>query len=164
VDELLDLVNERDEVIGEVWKSEANSNPKLIHREIAILIQDKKNRLLLQQRSKNKMIQPGYWAVSCAGHVGKGENPEAAAYRELREELGIETELKFKNKILDRPHNETKFYYCYNGEYNNENFILQKEEVEKAKFFSKKEYLELEKNEKVTEKSIEWIREYWGIK
>ena len=87
MDELLDLVNEKDEVIGEVWKSEANSNPKLIHREILVYVFDDQNRMLLQQRSFTKKVYPGQWAETCAGHIGKGEKPKIAAYRELSEEF-----------------------------------------------------------------------------
>jgi len=37
-DELIDLVNEKDEIIGTVWKSQAHKDPKLIHREVGIAI------------------------------------------------------------------------------------------------------------------------------
>ena len=41
-DELLDLVNEDDEVIGTVWKSKAHKDPSKIHREVAIVIVNNK--------------------------------------------------------------------------------------------------------------------------
>ncbi|MCA9397648.1 NUDIX domain-containing protein, partial [candidate division WWE3 bacterium] len=90
-DELLDLVNENDEVIGTILRSEANSNPKVYHREIGILIADSQDRVLMQQRSKNKKVYPLYWIVSCAGHVSAGMTPEEVAHKELQEELGFDT-------------------------------------------------------------------------
>jgi len=118
----------------------------------------------LQQRSKSKKISPGYWTVSCAGHVGKGENLEVAAHRELMEELGFDTEFDFSKKVFDQRENESRFLYIYIGKYNQENFLLQKEEVETAKFFNKNEYLELKKTVKIGDISDKLIEEFWGIK
>ena len=84
-DELLDLVDENDEVIGTILRSEANSNPEVYHREIGVLIADNEDRVLMQQRSRNKKIYPLYWIVSCAGHVTAGMSPEETAHKELRE-------------------------------------------------------------------------------
>lgn len=50
-EEILDLVDENDEVIGKVGKSEANSDLKLIHREIGVLIYDGRKRVLFNKRS-----------------------------------------------------------------------------------------------------------------
>ena len=93
-DELLDLVNEKDEIIGEVWKSEAHKNPSKIHREVVIAVFNKKGDVLLQKRSINKEYHPGRWAIT-AGHVGKGEVPGDAAKRELFEELGWKKNITF---------------------------------------------------------------------
>lgn len=89
-DELLDLINEKDEIIGTVWKSEAHKIPKLIHREVAIVIFNDKGETLLQQRSMQKKVNPGEWKVAAAGHIGSGEDPVDAIKREVQEELGIE--------------------------------------------------------------------------
>jgi isopentenyldiphosphate isomerase len=53
VDELLDLVDESDQIIGELWKSKAHKGPKLIHREVAIIIHNDKSKVLFQKRSTN---------------------------------------------------------------------------------------------------------------
>ena len=92
-DELLDLVNEKDEVIGEVWTSVAHKDPTKIHREVAIVVFNNKSEVLLQQRSFKKSHDPGEWKLTAAGHVGKGEDPKDAAIRELEEELGLKTTL-----------------------------------------------------------------------
>ena len=97
-DELLYLINEKDEVIGSVWKSEAHKNPKLIHREVAIVIFNDKGETLLQQRSMQKKVNPGEWKVAAAGHIGFGEDPEVAIKREVKEELGIEIDPIFFGK------------------------------------------------------------------
>jgi isopentenyldiphosphate isomerase len=111
-DELLDLVNESDEVIGTVWKSLAHKNPKLIHREVNMAIFNKNNKVLLQQRSMNKS-HPGAWKITATGHVKAGENPIDAAKRELSEELGINIELLYYKKIFKSTDTESKFYWIY---------------------------------------------------
>ena len=68
-EEVIDLVNEKDEIIGTVTKKTANSNPNIIHREIGVILFDKNNRILFQQRSKKKLIDPMVWTVSCEGHI-----------------------------------------------------------------------------------------------
>lgn len=161
MDELLDLVNENDEVIGEVWRKEANSNPEKIHREIAILINDKNKRLLLQQRSLSKKKHPGMWIISCTGHVKKGDSPEETAHKELLEELGFDTTLTFVAKDFERLSDETRFCYCYTGEYNDTKMVFQKEEVETARFFTREEFEELVKTSEVEEMSEGWCRKYW---
>lgn len=164
MEEILDLVNEKDEVIGEVLKSKANSDPKLIHREVMVYIFDEKYRFLVQQRSWNKKVYPGIWAESAAGHIGKGEIPEAAAHRELKEEMGFDVPLKFIQKRLNKFKNETHFSYCYIGRYKNEKINFQKEEVEQVKFVTKEEFDDLyPERDEVIEEAIVWIGEVWKM-
>jgi isopentenyl-diphosphate delta-isomerase type 1 len=162
MDELLDLVNENDEVVGEVLKSKANSDPKLIHREVVVYIFDEKLRFLVQQRSWNKKVYPGIWAESAAGHVGKGEDIEVAAHRELQEEMGFDVPLKFIQKRLNKFENETHFSYCYLGKYTGEKISFQKEEIEQVKFVTEEEFSALyPERDKVIDEAISWIKEIW---
>ena len=50
-DELIDQVDENDEIIGSIFKSQAHQNPSLIHREVAIVVFNKKGEVLLQQKN-----------------------------------------------------------------------------------------------------------------
>jgi isopentenyldiphosphate isomerase len=112
--ELIDLVDESDRVIGTVRKGEANRNPSLRHREVAVLIH-RDDRLLWQQRSWAKTVMPGVWDVACAGHVRAGASPEQTAHRELSEELGFDTRLVFVQRRLVELADETHFAYVYWG-------------------------------------------------
>ena len=143
VEEILDLVDENDQIIGEVKKSEANKNPQLIHREIGVQLYNDERKLLLQKRSYKKPIRPGVWEVTCAGHVNKGEKPLDAAHRELMEELGFDVDLKYVEKQKQTLFNETHFTYVYLGKYDNETIKLDREEVEEARLFGKSEVEEL---------------------
>ena len=112
-DELLDLVDKNDDVIGTVWRSEAHSNRKLIHREVAIILFDTKHRVLLQQRSLNKSILPGAWKITAAGHPNSGEDPLVAIKRELFEELGIEANPVFSSLNIKGQSSESRITWVY---------------------------------------------------
>jgi isopentenyldiphosphate isomerase len=87
-EEIFDVVNARDEVIGEERRSEVH-RLGLRHRAAHILVFDARGRLFLQKRSATKDRHPGVWDSSASGHVDRGESYEACATRELKEELGL---------------------------------------------------------------------------
>jgi isopentenyldiphosphate isomerase len=87
--EFFEIVDDQDWVIGRAARSECHGDPSLIHRVAHVLVVDKSGRLLLQKRSPHKDIQPGKWDTSVGGHLNIGEDYKAAAYREMKEELGI---------------------------------------------------------------------------
>ena len=59
-----------------------------MHRFASVLLVDGRGWLLLQERDEHPVIDPDRWGL-VGGHVDPGEDPEAAAYRELEEETGI---------------------------------------------------------------------------
>ena len=86
-DEIFDLVNEHDEVIGQATRREVHRRG-LRHRAVHVLVFNAAGQIFLQKRSLAKDTSPGAWDSSAAGHLDAGENYDAAAVRELREELG----------------------------------------------------------------------------
>lgn len=109
-DEVFDVVNEQDEVIGTALRREVHQDASLIHRAIAVLV-FQNSQLYLQKRSVTKDTYPGYWTCSCSGHVDTGETYESAAKRELAEELGLQIDgpLLFLQKHIIRSPNETEY-------------------------------------------------------
>ena len=65
-----------------------SEKPTLIVPAIALV--DTDSRILLAQRPEGKSFA-GYWEFP-GGKIEKGETPEAALIREIREELGVETQ------------------------------------------------------------------------
>jgi len=88
-EEIFDVVNERDEVIGQQCRSEVH-RLGLQHRAVHVLIFNRRGEVFLQKRSMTKDTFPGAWDSSASGHLDHGESYDACAVRELREELGLE--------------------------------------------------------------------------
>lgn len=88
-DELFDVVTPCGRVVGRARRQDCHGNPALRHRVAHVLVRDPAGRLYLQKRARSKDVQPGKWDTSVGGHLKPGETPEAAAVRELAEELGI---------------------------------------------------------------------------
>lgn len=54
----------------------------------SVVLVDPRGWLLLQERDEHTVIDPECWGF-VGGHVDPGEEPDAAAYRELAEETGL---------------------------------------------------------------------------
>jgi isopentenyl-diphosphate delta-isomerase len=87
--ETLVLVDEKDNEVGTASREEAHRGNGKRHRAFVVfLFKDKK--LLLQRRSMNKKLWPGYWDVSYTSHVYPRETYLDAAKRRALQELGVE--------------------------------------------------------------------------
>ena len=87
-EEIFDVVNERDEVIGKETRSQVH-HLGLMHRAVHVLVFNQRGEIFLQKRSLKKDRQPGLWDSSASGHVESGEEYDDCAVRELGEELGL---------------------------------------------------------------------------
>lgn len=90
-EEWFDVVNERDEVVGRATRREVHATG-LWHRAVHVLVFDRAGRVFLQKRSMSKDLSPGLWDSSCSGHLDAGEDYDAAAVRELNEEIGVKVD------------------------------------------------------------------------
>lgn len=85
VDERLDLVNEHDEVIGQVRRSEAWAK-RLPVRVVNAFVRNSRGELWLPRRTA-KRNYPNCLDMSVGGHVESGEDYLTCFRRETREEL-----------------------------------------------------------------------------
>lgn len=88
--ELVVLVDENNNQIGTMPKSEVHGATTPLHRAFSAFIFNKNGQLLLQQRSHFKKTWPLVWSNSCCGHPLPDESNVDAAKRRLVDELGLE--------------------------------------------------------------------------
>lgn len=94
-EEMIEVVDHRGGVIRVAPRSEVHGDPSLMHRVVHVLVFNSHGELYMQRRSMSKDVAPGKWDTSVGGHVDVGETLEAAALREMKEELGIDPEPEF---------------------------------------------------------------------
>jgi len=85
--EYMDIVDERDEVIGRDTRARIHARHD-IHRGVHVFVVNAAGELLLQRRARTTRDYPRHWDASAGGQVAAGESYEQAAVRELEEELG----------------------------------------------------------------------------
>ncbi|TWG22394.1 isopentenyl-diphosphate delta-isomerase [Micromonospora palomenae] len=85
---LVELVDDRGNVLGEATVAAAHQAPGRLHRAFSVLLVDPAGRVLLQRRAPIKTRFPQRWANSCCGHPRPAESLVEAANRRLAEELG----------------------------------------------------------------------------
>ena len=97
MEELVLCLDSDDNVIDSSSKFTTHHGEGILHRAFSVLIFDSEGRLLVQQRSSDKITFPAVWANSCCSHPldidGENDDPiegvKEAARRKLDQELGI---------------------------------------------------------------------------
>ncbi len=89
-DELLDIVDQHDNVIGQKWRSEVDKHPELYIRSVVAFIENDQGQLWIPRRVASKKRYPLALDMSVAGCVGAGESYEQAFAREVQEEVNID--------------------------------------------------------------------------
>ena len=88
-DELVDVIDESDRVVEQQTRREIRRR-NLRHRSVYILVFNASGQLFVHQRTQTKDLFPGFWDVAVGGVLTAGEDYDAGARRELREELGLD--------------------------------------------------------------------------
>ena len=143
MDEIFEIVDEDNNIIGTALRRECHGNPELCHRTAHVIVLNNSGDILLQKRSKDKDIQPGKWDTAVGGHLMVGETFEQAAAREMNEELGIPSDqqiaflfnMKIRNEIESE--NVAVFSIVYQGP-----FKIQKSEIDEVRFWSEAELMQ----------------------
>ena len=87
--ELVVLVDEENNILGTMPKSEVHGANTPLHRAFSAFLFNADKKLLLQQRSHVKKTWPLAWSNSCCGHPGLDEPNIDAAKRRIKDELGM---------------------------------------------------------------------------
>ncbi|HCH34194.1 MAG: NTP pyrophosphohydrolases including oxidative damage repair enzyme [Candidatus Saccharibacteria bacterium GW2011_GWC2_48_9] len=86
--EILDVVNDNDEVVGQAERDRVHSEG-LVCRLVYVCFYTANGEIILQKRSDTKKNDPGKLTTTVSGHVGSGQTYLEAAVRETVEESGI---------------------------------------------------------------------------
>lgn len=87
-DEILDIVDENDIVIGQAPRKRVYAE-RLRHRAAFVLVRDGEGRVFVHRRSNRKLVFPSHYDMFVGGVVAAGETYDEAARREAAEELGV---------------------------------------------------------------------------
>lgn len=112
-DELLDLVNEQNQVIGTIWRSQT---PELAHtkagfiRASNLFLQNDHGELWIPKRTAHKTIAPNGLDFSVGGHVESGSTYLETVLKETEEEINLTLSQQDVKLILEqKPHG---YYIC----------------------------------------------------
>jgi isopentenyl-diphosphate Delta-isomerase len=140
-EEIFDVVNDRDEVVGQAPRSEVH-RLGLLHRAVHVLVFNTRGEVFLQKRSMQKDREPGKWDSSSSGHVDSGEDYDACAVRELAEEIGLDLTatgasppLQKLFKIAAGAETDQEFVWVYRCEAEGP-FTLNADEIERGGWFA----------------------------
>ncbi len=134
-EEIFDVVDSNDVVIDQKPRSQVH-RMKLNHRAVHVLVYNVAGQVFLQKRSMLKDCFPGAWDSSSSGHLDSGEDYDACAIRELREELGVHPAPPLRRlfKIDACPETGHEFVWVYNCRHEGP-FQLQASEIERGAWF-----------------------------
>ncbi len=131
-DEILDIVDESDCIIGQKKRSEIYHQGLCNFRVINAFVVNSLGQLWIPRRSAHKSIFPLCLDVSMGGHVETGETYEDALQRELKEELNLELNMvnvRLLGYLKPHQYQVSAFMKVYeikldwNPEYNKNDFI-----------------------------------------
>jgi len=138
-EEIFDVVNEADEVVGQETRSEVHRRG-LLHRAAHVLVFNASGEIFLQKRSMKKDRQPGVWDSSASGHLDRGEDYDACAVRELGEEIGYQAKSVPRRlfKLAASLDTDCEHVWVYRCEGEGP-FELNRDELDEGRFFKPEE-------------------------
>jgi len=147
-DEPFDVIDENDKVIGQEMRSVVHQRG-LWHRGVHVLLFSGDDKLLVQQRSRDRVHAPLALDCSVSEHVKAGEDYYTAAVRGLQEEIGvdrIDLERLVKFRMNYGP-NDNEISEVYRGIVNPIAVKFDLVEIERIDYYSLGELQKLLKKE-----------------
>jgi isopentenyldiphosphate isomerase len=105
MDELLDLVDIHNQVIGTIYRTVAHAQKITSFRAVYCFIENSQGKLWVGLRPAHKAVHPSTLDLGVAGHVSSGEEYEQSLIREIAEEIAIDLPLaRYEQLGLLTPH------------------------------------------------------------
>ena len=120
-EEILDIVDENDQVIGKKSRSDIYSEGLKNYRVVNAFVVNSEGKLWIPRRTASKKLFPLALDMSVGGHVSSGENYDFAFKRELEEELHMNSENIFYvllGHLSPYKHGVSAFMNVYEIKYN----------------------------------------------
>jgi len=160
-EEIFDVVNERDEVVGQAPRKDVHAHG-LLHRAVHVLVFNARGQLFLQKRSMTKDTAKGKWDSSASGHLDSGEDYDKCAVREVWEEIGLKLDRTPERILRIEACADTgqEFVWVYRCTSEGP-FTLHPEEIERGDWFAPEEVTRW-----VTEQPRDFARAFvliWGL-
>jgi isopentenyl-diphosphate delta-isomerase len=136
--EMFDVVDDQDRIVGQARRDEVHARG-LKHRAVHIFLFNPRGELFVQKRSASKDTFPGRYDSSASGHLESGEDYDACAHRELREELELEIPLdRFRKHFKIAACQETgwEFVWVYSVQ-GDDHPVINPGEIEAGDFWSR---------------------------
>ncbi len=129
--EMIILVDEQDNEIGQMEKIQAHQKAKL-HRAFSVFIFNDAGEVMLHRRAAHKYHSGGLWTNTCCSHPRVGEETKAAAERRLREEMGFTVPLTKIGEFVyhaefDNGLTEHEYDHVFVGHYNKDPILNEDE-------------------------------------
>ncbi len=133
----------------------------LMHIVSEIIVRHEDGDYLLMQRDLKKETYPGLYEASAGGSVLKGETPIEGAFRELKEETGIQADslIQIYRKINNKRNAIHYGYLCHvNGA--KDKIRLQEGETVSYRWLPKEEFLKFADSKEFVPSLRERLSEY----
>jgi len=148
-------INKQDKPIGKIDKTKAHKGKAILHRAFSVFVvrpvvaqfiaRQKKERrlksaitkdykLLLQKRSKQKLLWPNFWSNTCCSHPAPNKDIKKEAKKRLKQEMGFTLPLKKAGKIYYQAQYKNKGWeheitHIFIGKYKNQGINPNPKEV-----------------------------------
>ena len=140
-------------------RGEEASIPKgTYHLVVDILVRHTDGTYLLMKRDPRKN-HPNMWEASAGGSALKGETPLQAAFRELKEETGVETKelAEINREVMDSTHSVYVEYLCVT-DCDKDSITLQEGETVDYKWVLADEIINMSKEEMISRRAQAYLR------
>ena len=142
--EIIDLYNVDRVLTGKTAKRGDPLEEGTYRMVVHVCIFNSKGEMLIQRRADDIVRWPSYWDISVGGGASAGDTSRQAAERETAEELGLNIDFSDKRPVITVNFSDGfDDFYTVEMNISLDDLHLQKEEVDDARWASRKEIEEM---------------------